>query len=631
MSLSRKTRITRLVLVNALLIAAFPVAATGQQAEQQPTQFTGSYDELKPPQTRLIDDWIRRYDQVTGKTLVSKEAFDALALSTKTTFQAVTHALMTSELTDESGNPLGTALDLVEHLDTVHGQLEGVGGDHQFRMYCRLKAGAREILERSQQFKRGADNTVYHKGYPLNYRQQGGVPSIQISMALDETTVDIDVDYRSSKFPAAIINGHLTSSNSDVRAGSNFDRHTNRWAGLQNWWVNWFALPFVKPEEVEDQDRGRFIPTAPPKGRGKVEEAAYDFLNSWLVEGKPEIAMSYVSSRTFECQRTDPDEPLDLGMAPFQMLAGMRQVNEKLGKAEKLEDVLTGIRVARPELRVIQQPHHAAFVLYDVAESKAREFDCANRGKPATEVPKGSKTRYGKYFATGLHINAPGNRGGTLALLWEKEGKNWKIVSYRAEPDASEVDAPDLRAAIEVGAIARVKGDPKQLAAAKDYLNAWYLEKDYDRALTYAADECFECVNLFLREGEGPFVTLSEQKARVRLGLSRTAEAFGEFKKLSDVMKGIEPVNPEVRIVTQPDEAEYTVLSIPDYLGASYGCGYRLKGGEILPRPENPSYGNYYVQAYSSRTFAGEPVVLFLLWAQRSGEWKILAFHLVQP
>jgi hypothetical protein len=629
MSVIKTTSVARLILVNAFLILGLPVAVTGQQAEQA-TQFTGSYGELKPSQARLIDDWIKRYGLVTGKTLDPETSFDALNLSTKTTFQAVTHALLTSELTDEQGNSLGTALDLIDHVDTVHGQLEGVGGDHQFRMYCRLKPGSRDILERSQQFKRGADNTVYHKAYPLNYRQQGGVPSIQISMALDETMVDIDVDYRSSKFPAAIINGHLTSSNSDVRAGNNFDRHTNRWAGLQNWWANWFSLPFVKLEEVEDQDRGRIIPAAPPKGRGKVQDAAYDFLNSWLVEGQPEVAMSYVSSRTFECERTDPDEPLDVGMAPFQMLAGMRRVNEQLGKPEKLEDVLTGIRVARPELKVIQQPHHAAFVLYDVAESKALEFDCANRGKPATEVPKGSKTRFGKYFATGLHINAPGNRGGTLALLWEKEGKNWKIVSYKAEPDANENDAPDLRAPIEVGAVVRVTGDPKQLAAGKDFLKAWYLDRDYDRALAFMADECFECVNLFLRDGEGPYPTLKEQKAAVRLGLSRTAAAFGEFKRLSDIMKGIDPVNPEVRIVTQPDEAEYTVLSIPDYLGASYGCGYRAKGGEILPRPDNPSYGNYFVQAYRSRTFDGEPVVLFLLWTQRSGEWKIVAFQLVQ-
>jgi hypothetical protein len=51
------------------------------------------------------------------------------------------------------------------------------------------------------------------------------VPAIQISCAADGKRTDIDVDYRSSKFPVAILNGHLSSANSDVRAGNNHARH----------------------------------------------------------------------------------------------------------------------------------------------------------------------------------------------------------------------------------------------------------------------------------------------------------------------------------------------------------------------------------------------------------------------
>ena len=103
-------------------------------------------------------------------------------------------------------------------------------------------ADALATLERSREFKRGADNTVYHKGYPINYRAQGGTPSIQISVALDGRRADIDVDYRASSFPVGLFNGHLTASNSDVRAGDNFDRHVNRWSGLQNWWRGFFGV-----------------------------------------------------------------------------------------------------------------------------------------------------------------------------------------------------------------------------------------------------------------------------------------------------------------------------------------------------------------------------------------------------
>ena len=81
------------------------------------------------------------------------------------------------------------------------------------------------MLERSREFKRGIDNTVYHKGYPINYREQGGTPSIQVSIALDGRLADIDVDYRSSSFPVSLFNGHLSAANSDVRAGDNVERH----------------------------------------------------------------------------------------------------------------------------------------------------------------------------------------------------------------------------------------------------------------------------------------------------------------------------------------------------------------------------------------------------------------------
>ena len=96
----------------------------------------------------------------------------------------------------------------------------GASGDRQFRMYVRLMPNAREMLERSREFKRGVDNSIYHKGYPLNYREQRGTPSIQFSIALDGRQADIDVDYRSSMFPVGLLNGHLSSANSDVRAGN---------------------------------------------------------------------------------------------------------------------------------------------------------------------------------------------------------------------------------------------------------------------------------------------------------------------------------------------------------------------------------------------------------------------------
>ena len=119
-------------------------------------------------------------------------------------------------------------------------------------MYVRLTPNAREMLERSREFKRGVDNTVYHKGYPINYREQRGTPSIQVSIALDGRLADVDVDYRASSFPVMLFNGHLSASNSDVRAGDNAERHAARWTGFQNWWRSFFGVRLERTPDAAE-------------------------------------------------------------------------------------------------------------------------------------------------------------------------------------------------------------------------------------------------------------------------------------------------------------------------------------------------------------------------------------------
>ena len=151
---------------------------------------TGSLDSSRPPARR--SNPAPFYD-------------DFMGVSSKTTFEAVTHALLRIQLDRRRGREPRRRAVTRGAGRVVRGEVIGAPGDHQFRMYVRLTAGARETLARSQQFKRGADNSVYHKGYPTNYREQGGVPSVQISIALDGRRADIDVDYRASSFPTALV------------------------------------------------------------------------------------------------------------------------------------------------------------------------------------------------------------------------------------------------------------------------------------------------------------------------------------------------------------------------------------------------------------------------------------------
>ena len=141
------------------------------------------YASLTPEQQILYEPYAVRDADARGRTMTTQEDFDGQTVSERTTFDAVTHALMSSELSDEAGNDLGTAFDIVADLERIAGQYYGRGGDQQFRLYVDLTPDAVETLERSTQFFEDHENTVYHVGYPSSFRQTGNVPNMQVSVS----------------------------------------------------------------------------------------------------------------------------------------------------------------------------------------------------------------------------------------------------------------------------------------------------------------------------------------------------------------------------------------------------------------------------------------------------------------
>src|SRR5262249_51658304 len=123
----------------------------GAAVESGPREFGRSYDTLRPEQKKLVDDFIRRYNQTTGSRIVAREAYDGARISVRTTFDAVTHALINANISDANGKSLGRAFDLVGAVDDILGEEADVGGDRQFRLYVYLKPKAFETLAQSSE------------------------------------------------------------------------------------------------------------------------------------------------------------------------------------------------------------------------------------------------------------------------------------------------------------------------------------------------------------------------------------------------------------------------------------------------------------------------------------------------
>src|SRR5438552_1620099 len=135
-----------------LVLLFMPGVLAGQAAGTLP-QFHGTYEELKPAQKQLIDEWYAEYNRMTHDHSEPTE-YNQFSLSTRTTYEAVTHALMTTNLTDKSGKPMGTALDLVQAIEAINGKVPRARGDMQFRMYVLLKPDALQKLKESSEFFR---------------------------------------------------------------------------------------------------------------------------------------------------------------------------------------------------------------------------------------------------------------------------------------------------------------------------------------------------------------------------------------------------------------------------------------------------------------------------------------------
>lgn len=607
------------------------------QSEEALERFGGEYRQLSEGQQRILDDIFRRAGQLVGEELDPESYYDRLRLSVRTTYDAVTDALEKSQLTDQSGSSLGTALDLIQHMETVQGKAEGARGDQQFRIYVRLIPDARDKLDRSQEFDGKKDNSRYHQGYPLNYRQTPKEPSIQISMTRDGQRADIDVDYRSAKFPQALFNGHLTAANSDVRAGDNHERHVSRWSGLVDWWKDFFGLPLGEDQEEPEEDLKEKVPAVPRAGKEKIEIAARDFLTLWLSEQKPTEALAYFSDRAYHCMELkygQEDEPFDFGMAPLQMWMGMKGVNQTLGRVDNLAEVVKGVRFARPELSVIEQPFHGEFVLYGIPDHVAARFDCANRLRVGIPPEKPSKPqRKFNYFATIFYLQEGDTKGATLVLMWAKEQDYWRIVSYEVDPGASEerTNAPDLRP-IEAGTtVRRQSGDPEVIAAVDRLYETWLVKKDYKAAFNTFLPQCYPCINLYLEENEKSEKSRDQGK-RLREALSNLGDRLGAVKNLADKIRGVESWDPSMREIIHGREKTYSIYSIPEWMAEDGKCQNRVEGKEASPKTEeNSSYGRYFGSGFTVRTVAGEAATLWLGWTKEKNQWRVFAFEVEAP
>lgn len=593
----------------------------------------GNYASLRPEQKRLVDDWFQRFSATLQKQVNAEEGYNNLPLSARTTFGAVTHALLTTRLTNDGGQSVSeSAIDMVDKIDSVAGEIRGARGDEQYRLYVQMKPGALERLTRSREFKRSVDNIVYHKGYPICFRGVESAPSIQISLSRDATRADIDVDYRSSRFPVMLINGHLTASNSDVRAKDNDERHNRQWAGLQNWWRNLLGLPLTNDSDSPKME-GQVLAETPRLKSVKASDAVYDFLNGWLVQQKPNEAIGYLAPEAYACMEVEQGTRVDRGMARFTMLRAMQSADRAVGKLTSLKEAVSAVILSGERVKPIKHPH-TEFALYDVREDLAEEFKCMNQlDSTQLSVKTQRSESFGKYAGAVFRLKQKDDRSTTIASLWQNQDGYWRLISYDVDPQVDRSGVPDLnpsRPATE--AMQYVSGDKEMTRAAHDFLKEWLVKKDFEKAVAYMAPESLACVNLYRPDDAPEAKTPEEARALLKDGMGKMAAAVGPVKNLQGAINAPPLDHPDLKLVKHSDMKSFAIASIPESMGAAAACDRRKPDGEPDFNPAAASgYGRYYASGFELNMGKTDPAVLWIVWGNRNDSWKVLSYLLLAP
>ena len=606
-------------------------ATTSQKPKSEALELGRSYAELRPEQVRLIDSFIRSYNAITGSALDPQQAYDNARLSIRTTFDAVTHALLNAKMTDSHGKSLGRAIDLVDAVDQVMGEESGASGDQQFRLYVYLTPNAVDILSRSQEFFHDKDNTGYHKGFPISYRLKNGPPSIQFSISRDHKLSDVDVDYRSSGFPKGLLNGHLTAANSDVRAGDNLARHDGRWSGLNGWWRDVFGQLGTggsPPKETATERLGHIPMNPGVKADQGADQSAHDFLQSWVVGKEPNKSVAYFSRRSYPCLEVlsqKSTQPVPPGMIRLHTMMAMQKFSDSLGAVSSVADVFEPADKWSQASKPAKNAYPSEFRLVSLPADMGQDEECV-----PVQSDESSKRSKEKYFATAFRGKTGNSRNKVMSLLWAQEGGYWKIIAIRIEDSGDAGLVPNNTANVAVPAVEEpqsIAGDPTAIKEITQFYQTWIVKRDVAQASRFASQRSYQCLAAPSEDQKK-----STPIARIQSALEQPLTRMPTGVNLSEMMSSMQPVNDLVRPVQQENSEVLAIMAVPDQMADSFLCQRRhLPESSPDLKPSEAKYGTYYLTASRFNYGEEQSPALLLLWTKEEAGWKIASWAVELP
>jgi hypothetical protein len=230
-------------------------------------------------------------------------------------------------------------------------------------------------------------------------------------LSADWLSADVDIDYRTSKAPQSLFNGHLTRRIRTVRAGDNARRHGRRWTGFADWWSELFgSVKFVDRAE----EAGGPFGTAPARRNYRDAQA---FL-------APDVLPCVADSLEMN-PNASPDR---LRQASLQLL---EKTANRWGRSRSLSEAMNPVFPWAPSVRVLGHAFERDFTIVEARTEIGAQYECGATA-PNELQPSGGAQQYGTYYGALLQVVTDGRQGGAVVFVWRRVGGEWRLVAYRA-------------------------------------------------------------------------------------------------------------------------------------------------------------------------------------------------------
>ena len=166
--------------------------------------------------------------------------------------------------------------------------------------------------------------------------------------------------------------------------------------------------------------------------------------------------------------------------------------------------------------------------------------------------------------------------------------------------------------------------------AAKTFLEAWLIRKDYDAAFAFLSPNSYACYDLERDPAQPAAASPADAGERIRAGLARVGETVGKPGNLAALLAAADPFHPAVRVMNHRDAATFTLTSIPNQLGDLAECEARARGDKV-PDAIPAEYGEAFGLNVRFRTLSGDAPLLRLLWRNVDGAWRITSYMVEAP